>query len=332
MSQSIHKKMLFDFFDGKATAIQRKHVEAWLHDSANEAFFFQCLHDWESQHPQYIPDAEPALTQFLALTDTVASHDPVIESTGKPAILLGRKRNKWLLGVAATLLLLVASGFIFQQNLRYKSYRTGYAQTQTFYLPDSTRVSLNANSTLWVPRWGFEEERQVVLEGEGEFKVTHTLDDKRFVVKTDRDFNIEVLGTEFVVFARPRGNKVVLNEGKVEVHYHQEQRMLQPGDMLTLPANTTRLQLTKATRPEREATWKNHRFYFDDAPLTEVNHTLQEHFGLRVQVTDSSLDSRRVSGYFKATNAREVADILSALLGVPVVLDGDQLTISKPLQ
>lgn len=332
MSQSIHKKILFDYFDGKATAIQRKYVEEWLRDSANEAFFFQYLDDWESQHPQYIPDTTPALEKFLALTEAPVSASDFPEQIHGTAPVMAYSRRLWVWGIAASVLLLIASGFLFQKDLLYQTHRTGYAETKSFYLADSTQVSLNANSTLWVPRWGFDNRREVLLEGEGEFKVSHTVDNQRFVVKTDREFNIEVLGTEFVVFARPRGNRVVLNKGKVEVHYQHKQLTLRPGDVLTLPANTNRPHLTKAAQPERQATWKHHQFYFDDAPLAEVRHTLEEHFGLRVTIADSSLNDRRLSGYFKATEAREVADILSALLGTPVALNGNQLTISKPIQ
>ncbi len=330
MSQSIHKKILFDFFDGKATAIQRKHVEEWLRDSANEAFFFQCLDEWESLHPQYIPNASPALERFVALTKN--AENQLVEQIPETEFEPTRSRRTWVWGIAASVVLLLSSGFLFQKNLFYESYRTGYAQTKSLYLADSTQVSLNANSTLWVPRWGFDDKREVLLEGEGEFKVTHTIDNKRFVVKTDREFNVEVLGTEFVVFARPRGNKVVLNKGKVEVHYQQKQLTLRPGDVLSLPANAVRPQLTKAAQPERQATWKNHQFYFDDAPLAEVRHTIEEHFGLRVTIADSGMNDRRLSGYFKASSAQEIADILSALLGTPVALSGDQLTISKPIQ
>ncbi len=330
MSQFIHKKILFDFFDGKATAIQRKHVEEWLREPANEALFYQCLDEWENQHPQYIPDAETALATFVSLT---AAPFPADESSEpEPAIVsvLHSAKRGWFWSIAASVLLLVTGGFLFKKPLLYKSYQTGNAQTQSFYLKDSTLVALNANSTLWVPRWEFADKREVLLEGEGEFKVTHTFDNKRFIVKTDRDFNVEVLGTEFVVFARPRGNRVVLNKGKVEVHYQEKQHMLQPGDVLTLPVDADQPRLTKTPKPELEATWKNHQFYFDDAPLSEVRLILEEHFGLEVTIADTALKDRRLSGYFKASNSKEIADILSAVLGVPVELNKNELTISKP--
>ncbi len=332
MSESIHKKILFDFFDGKATAIQRKHIEEWLRDPANGAFFYEWLDEWETLHPQYIPDTDPVLKRFIASTEVAApdpgAAEPALDNAAPSA--RSQRLSRWIWGLAASVLLLVSSGFLFQKKLFYKSYQTGYAQTESFLLADSTVVSLNANSTLWVPRWTFGRDREVILEGEGEFKVSHTADHQRFVVKTERDFNIEVLGTEFVVFARPRENRVVLNKGRVEVHFHQNLHTLRPGEVLTLPANADHPRLTKAAKPELLATWKNHRFYFDDVPLSEVRLTLEEHFGLRVTVADSTLNQRRISGYFKARNAQEIANILSALLATPAVLDGNQLTLSKP--
>lgn len=328
MSQSIHKKIIFDFFDGKATAIQRKHVEKWLLEPANEALFYQYLDQWENQHPQYIPDTDAALATFVSLT---AVPFPAEDSPKpEPAIVsaLHPTNRGWFWSITASVVLLVSSGFLFKKPLLYKSYQTGNAQTKSFYLADSTLVSLNANSTLWVPRWGFSSHRQVLLEGEGEFKVTHTIDNRRFIVKTDRNLNVEVLGTEFVVFARPRGNRVVLNKGKVEIRYQQKQFILNPGDVLTLPANVNHPQLAKAIKPELLTTWKNHQFYFDDTPLSEIRLTLEEHFGLRVIIADD-LNNLRLSGYFKATNSQEIADILSALLDVPVQLQDNQLTISK---
>lgn len=330
MSRSIHKKILFDFFDGKATAIQRRHLEEWLREPSNEPLFFRCLDEWEGQHPQYFPNTDAALGKFVTLLEAPLpdpAEPPISAELNHPAV-----SRYWRWMAAASVLLMVAGGLFFQKQLAYKSYQTGYAQTSAFHLPDSTHVWLNANSTLWVPRWGFKDRREVLLEGEGEFKVSHTSDHKRFVVKTDHDFNVEVLGTEFVVFARPRGNKVVLNKGKVEVHYQQKQIVLSPGDALSLWADSNRPKLTKLAKPELAATWKTHQFYFDDAPISEVRLTLEEHFGLKVNIADSSLNDRRLSGYFKASCSREIVDILSALLETPIDLSGDTITIPKPIQ
>lgn len=319
MSEQIHKMVLFDFFEGKATTLQRKMIEEWLADADNEAFFYQCLDEWESQHPQYLPETDRALEQFSSLLNKPDTA-PTAESAVTTAPV--RFRQRWLRwSVAASVLLLVSTGlYIFQKNIRYQIYQTGNAQTESFQLADGTRITLNANSTLYVPRWGFDgTQRAVLLEGEAEFKVTHTVDHKRFVVKTNDDFNVEVLGTEFVVFARERGKKVVLNDGKVQIHYQMgKQLTLRPGDVLTLDANTANPQLTQSTQPEKHNAWKNHQFYFDNTPLSEVGKIIEEQFGLQVVIPDSTLANRRLAGYFKATTSQEILDVLSTLLDMPI--------------
>ena len=74
-----------------------------------------------------------------------------------------------------------------------------------------------------------------MLDGEAEFHVTHTIDNQRFIVKTSSDFEVEVFGTKFVLYARQQAKKVVLNEGKVQVNYQGgKKQLMKPGDVVTL--------------------------------------------------------------------------------------------------
>ncbi len=332
MNTSIPKNVLFDFFEGKATSLQRKLIEEWLTHPGNEILFFQWLNEWESQHPQYMPDTERALQSFKALlNDSVPQTSPgsVTAQTGELTTNLFWRR--WVLA-ASIVLLLGVTALIFQRTIRYERFQTGNAQTKSIQLSDGTQVTLNANSNLYVPRWGFAEtHRQVVLEGEAEFIVSHTADHQRFVVQTDDDFNVEVLGTEFVLFARERGKKVILNKGSVNVHYQEgKQLALKPGDMITFNTLDTRPQIRKVNPQHVHNAWKNHQFYFDNTPLSEVAEIINEHFGVEVILADTSLNRRRLSGYFKADTPQEIAQIISTLLNISIEQTEKRLIIHNP--
>lgn len=73
--------------------------------------------------------------------------------------------------------------------------------------------------------------------------------------------------------------------------------------------------------------WKNHQFYFDQTPLSEVAVILKDHFGLDVVFEDSTLVNRRLAGYFKAENSQEIIDVLTALLDLPVEQKGNAVII-----
>jgi transmembrane sensor len=319
MNSPLIKTIVFDFFDGKATAIQRKYIEAWLADEANQETYFQYLDEWESQRPQFALDADKAMASF----------EQVLLNTHPPAPqpkIVKQIQTSWLSDwrgwhVAASVLLLsLLGGWLFRSQLLYKSYQTAYGQTATFQLSDGTSVSLNANSMLRVPRFGFgSDTRDVFLEGEGEFNVTHKADNQRFVVRTSGNFQVEVLGTEFVVYARERGKRVFLNRGKVKLELPQGQQLyMKPGNVVTV-ANSGRYHLTQTAAARPYVAWKEHWFYFDNTTLSEVTEQIRERFGVQVAIADTELAQRRIAGNFKAEKADDLLQILTELLNLTVV-------------
>jgi transmembrane sensor len=71
MEKTVIQKLLFDYFEGRTTSMQRKLIEDWLTDDANnEAIFYDYLNEWESQTPQYLPDENKGWAKFEALLNT----------------------------------------------------------------------------------------------------------------------------------------------------------------------------------------------------------------------------------------------------------------------
>lgn len=319
MNSSLIKTIVFDFFDGKATAIQRKYIEAWLANEANQETYFQYLDEWESRRPQFALDTDKAMASFeqvLLNTHPPAPQPKMIKQS--PTTWTTRW---WGWSMAASVLLMsLLGGWLFRAELLYKSYRTDFGQTATYKLADGTSVTLNANSMLRVPRFGFgNDTRAVFLDGEGEFNVTHKADNQRFIVRTAGNFQVEVLGTEFVVYARDRGKRVFLNKGKVKLALPKGQQLyMKPGNVVTV-ANSGRYHLTQTAAARPYVAWKEHWFYFDNTTLTEVAEQIRERFGVNVVVTDTELAQRRIAGNFKAEKADDLLQILTELLNLTVI-------------
>jgi ferric-dicitrate binding protein FerR (iron transport regulator) len=318
MNQQIPHNVLIAFFEGRSTPLESKLIEEWLSVPENEEQFYQHLDKWESQHPQYRPNSELALEKHWELIAVESFPQPVGEAVPR--------RNKfryWWPIAASLVLIMVTAAFLLRKLIVYQSYSTNYGQTQSVLLSEGTRVTLNANSTLWVPRWGFGSgQRQVLLEGEAEFKVAHTFDHQHFLVKTASDFEVEVLGTEFVVYTRQHGSHVLLNQGKVQVNYGSGRKMyLKPGELLQLGANAQAKipQVTRVKRPQQYTAWKQHQFYFDNTPLSEVVVLIREQFGVNIVIADSVTADRRIAGVFKADNANELLTAITTLLDLQIV-------------
>ena len=206
-------------------------------------------------------------------------------------------------------------------------------ETKTLILSDSTRVVLNANSSLRVPRFGFgQETREVLLSGEANFDVAHKADNQNFVVRTDKGFDVVVLGTEFTVYARPTKSKIILNKGKVQLNYRegqsQKQVTMKPGDLVTLDQdNHLRQEVT--TQPEKYAAWKDHRFVFDDTTLAEFAEIMQENYGVRVVIANKKLAQRTLVGSFRAESPEELLDTVCKIFNLKIVKTEDALRLEE---
>ena len=338
MKQDISKHTLFEYLAGRVNPLEKKAVEEWLKNAENAEYFHRCLYEWEMQSPQYRPDADAA---FAKLTERIEQHD-----SGPPTLLevttFRRSVNWrfWRIAASVTLLLGV-SAWLFRQSLIYQEYKTEYGQTKTFDLSDGSHVTLNANSSLLVPRFGFDDEvREVILSGEAEFSIRHTPTDQRFVVKTSDQFQVEVLGTEFTVFARLRGTRVALSKGKIRLDYEKNSRkknlLMKPGDLVTLNPQG-RLTRQRIGKIAEETAWKEHRFAFDNTSVREICAIMAENFGVNIQPGSDEIATRTITGNFRAETAEELLSVLMEVLNLQIKKEQDRIvlnnleTISKSL-
>ncbi|GAB3898112.1 FecR family protein [Larkinella knui] len=332
MKTQVTKELLFNYFAGRTTAFQKQLIDEWAREKDNREQFFTWLEIWESQNPQYVADVQTALSRHQMRM----AQKPEADETSPLDLAVPVLRQPWFRWVAAASVALIAvSGWVYRDDVMNEKYTTAYGETRRFTLSDGSEVTLNANSTLKVPRFGFGyQTRDVALTGEATFSVTHTTDDQRFVVKTNRNFEVVVLGTEFTVYNRERGGKVVLNKGKVQLRYQEgqapRQLMMKPGDLVTLNRRNGEVQLRKLSQPENASAWRENRFVFEETTLEEIAHLFRENYGLVLEITDPKLAKWTVSGSFTARNAEELLESLMEGSALTYKRTGNHITIPNP--
>ncbi|MCU0467096.1 MAG: FecR domain-containing protein [Arcicella sp.] len=318
---ALNKHILFEHFAGRTSPLQKKMIAEWLQTTDNQELYYKWLEEYENCFPQVITDKGVAKNSFFEKIRQVDfQQDVSAEIEEKP--LHKFKINWFRWGIAAMMSLTFTSAlYLKKEQLIYKNYQTAYGETQTIQLPDGSVVTLNANSTLRALRFGFEDApiREVYLEGEAEFLVKHKANNQRFIVRTSQKLEVEVLGTEFSVFARQRGSKVVLTKGKVKVNYVTDRQkhtiMMKPGELIALDRKGT-AELKEVKNIKVYTAWKSHRFIFDDTSLQEIILQIEENFGVRIEINDLSLANRRVTGTFIAEQADDLLAILQELLSL----------------
>lgn len=314
MKDSINKELIFNYFSGNATALEKDLIDRWSAEPQAREQLFIWLAEWENQNIQYKVDVERAIARHFARIDEHPAEPESEHAVTRPMLRLPANGKSWLVAAAVTLVLL-SGGWFARDHLRYEIYTTHFGQIQRLVLADGSKVVLNANSTLRVPRFGFgKSTREVYMTGEADFSITHTTTHQKFIVHTGKNFDVEVLGTEFNVYARPRRSRVVLNKGKVMLHYlrgtETDQIVMRPGDLVTFDA-PGKASLRKTMNPANYSAWKAHRFVFENESLREICNLFEDNFGLKIQIPDSTLAAQTISGSFTALNAEELFEILA---------------------
>ena len=256
------------------------------------------LSKWEARRLQFQPDVESATArykQFLAgnLAAPISKLDDVKE------VQLTPRNGYKTRGIAASLLLLIAVGYFLSHDFfKYTTYSTTYGMTQNILLDDGTEVTLNANSTLKVPKdLKGAGMREVWLEGEGFFHVAKRPGHVRFAVHTD-NMNIEVLGTKFNVNNRRGNTEVVLDEGSVKLTSPTENTrpiIMKPGDYVLLAVSDTTFK-KKVVRPEKYNAWQSNKLIFEDTPLSVVAEKIEDYYGVTIKIQNQDLAWREVTG------------------------------------
>ncbi len=243
---------------------------------------------------------------------------------------LARRRRRWQLSAAATVLLLVGALTYrpLYQMLTTVRYATDYGETQPITLPDGSTVMLNANSRLHYPKhWPEERPREVWLQGEAYFSVekTGTPGNQRFVVHTD-GLAIEVVGTTFNVNQREQATQVVLTSGKVKLFRAGASRadaVMQPGDLVVYSPQTQHLT-QQATETQLHTAWKENLLVFKDQSLQDIGRTLKDRYGITLHFGSPEIAQQR----FTATLPADRIEVFFTLLSSSYTIQRTSSTVT----
>ena len=326
MKPSLIKQILFDFFDGKYTSIQRKMIEEWLSHEENRELYYNYLDEWESHHPQYIVNTERGFKKVYHNLNTFTVDESEDEINVKP--FSSWRLLSWL--VAASIIL---TGAYFSWSYLSKpsiiSYRhlveTAKDKTGEIYekknvsdkpilvnLPDKSSIILQPKSKIsYSPNEYNKAKREVILSGEAFFEVQKNSNAPFFVYANN--LITKVLGTSFSVSARPTDpeTEVIVKTGKVAVFMQNDLKKAEKLNSkslkgLVLVAN----EKVKVNRSENTISRpitiniaklplpiQRLSFNFDETPVTDVLETLQKAYAVRIIYDKSKLANCKLTAY-----------------------------------
>lgn len=262
--------------------------------------------------------------------------------------------------VAATVIVLIGLSFLFDiHNL----FNTGSLNSQNLevivpkgqrsqvLLPDGTKVWLNAGTIFKYPSSFLKNSREVYLEGEAFFSVSHNKN-LPFLVHIKNNLTIKVLGTEFnvkcynedrnvettlikgsVVFTQRDDNNKVLKEvnlvPKEKVTYDKVvQKMVvtkfivpdssavaaspnMASKMVRVKNNDNKEEVDNSDHLDELTSWKDDALVFDNDSFEDIAVKMERWFGIPIDIKDDNLKQERFTGKF--VNKESVYQILDII-------------------
>lgn len=240
--------------------------------------------------------------------------------------------------VAAAIAFVVAFGAGLWMVINSKhTVTTSYGEVKVVELPDHSKVTLNGNTSLaYDSDWDPASLREVWLDGEALFEVSHVNQDTTAIALSDRfvvhghDVNIEVLGTTFNVKNRKDQTNVTLLSGKVKVQAKDASQdvIMLPGDYVEY-RDTRLVQKTSLNKPHFATAWTKSEFAFTDPYLKDIIKTLQDDHGFEVEVIDEKLLVLRIEGEISVATLNELLSTVEVALGLRISQTEKHIVIAR---
>lgn len=260
-------------------------------------------------------------------TGLKARIDNTIAVQSPPAAII-RRISFIKIAAAAILAITLTFGGIYyyyvQKSVELVTIQVAYGKTRTLWLPDSSKVILNANSTLkFAKKWN-DTNREVWLSGEGFFNISHVYDKSRaplkFIVNADH-CQIKVLGTIFNVHTGSDSTAVTLLQGKVKLNAVNDSTPLSPGEYALYRKDIHPIIKTTADTSVITA-WVKCKYVFKSASVKEICQKLTAYYGSRYVVNNVALSRKQISGSLDLSSETVSVKTLEVLLNTNIRSEG----------
>lgn len=296
------EELLIKYISGSADRSEKKEVMDWINSDQNNRKEFETL-----QKAYFVSiwtdDLEPEVIE-----------EEIIPIKRKPV---------WLeiLKVAAVLLIgfslfINIKDYVFNgktnniEKENFQSVHVPSGQRVELSLVDGSKVWVNANSKLDYPQTFNKDQRIVFLDGEGQFNIEHN-DKIPFIVKT-KDFDIQVLGTEFNVKAYSTKGKfeTALLQGKVQISSKDGQNniTLKPNEEAILENGKLLVRPIQNLDPYR---WVEGLMTFENESIEDILLKMEDYFDINISIKTKNLNKKKYTGKFWIDDG--VEDMLEVL-------------------
>jgi len=333
MEQNDFQKILRKYLQGEALPEEKKMIDAWYASMGKDT-------------------DDRGVPEELASDDfgwaNIYAHVKKSKRRDKQ-----RKLLPWYsAGIAASLITMIVSLIFFVDDnsddflrtkandpfVTWENFVNTTKLTQVIVLPDSSKIAIEPESKLKYSSLFNKTKREVYLEGEAFFQVTHNAAVPFFVHANE--VTTKVLGTSFIIKAikHEREITVVVKTGKVSVFTtpKKEEKSLAAREIILTPnqqiiydkkeQEISKVLVKKpvAILPEEEIK----RMRFEEAPVTEIFKALEKVYGVEIDFDEALFSTCRLTTVISKDDLYGRLDIICNVIGTSYTLHEDRIVIS----
>jgi ferric-dicitrate binding protein FerR (iron transport regulator) len=233
----------------------------------------------------------------------------------------------------------VDSGVVRQDvedgEMVYNTVIVPYGKRTQITLSDNSSVWLNSGSKLIYPAHFASNKREVYLDGEAIFEVSHNKQ-KPFHVVT-HDVEVKVLGTVFDLSAYndDKTTSTVLESGSVEMKelgqsiFNTSKATMVPGMMAVYSKEAS--EITQAKVDVKQYTsWRDGYISCEKQSLGDILKKISRYYNISIQVSDKSLENETFTGNLDLRNsATQVLAIIAEFINIKIENTNNQILITR---
>lgn len=207
------------------------------------------------------------------------------------------------------ILVISISLFMNNQNRMEQLYANDSGIKKTFFLPDSSSVTLYPNSYLSYKTEGTNSPREASLNGKAFFNV-RKMNGRAFKVQSE-NILVEVLGTSFIVDATKTNNSsVYVKTGIVSVESKNNKVIIKANQKAELSHDT--LKAGKIDNPYEVFEEQPKVLSFTNTGIMEVTKKIEQAIGIKIEV-DKKLQDNKITSKINTSDPESIVNELAFL-------------------
>lgn len=220
--------------------------------------------------------------------------------------------------------------------LTWKQLTNNKNVKERFSLPDGSIVTLGRQSTLKYSPAFNTSVREVYLEGEGFFEVTHNTQ-KPFIVYAN-DVTTKVLGTSFTIkaFKEDKTVSVEVKTGRVAVYTNsrnipaeKKEIVLTPNQQVVYDKYKEKVSKGIVESPQPLLTNEEiKRMYFEEAPVKKILEAVEQVYGVDIVFDEELFSSCTLTTSLSRGDLYNRLDIICTAIGAKYTIKEDKILIT----